>query len=74
MAPKRLCCKTLSCMKSPCMLVRHCLQAAAELGGAVDSEGRLLELNANAPWRQALLKKLGLSNDKKSNLQVCCWG
>lgn len=61
-------------MKSPCMLVRHCLQAAAELGGAVDSEGRLLELNANAPWRQALLKKLGLSNDKKSNLQVCCWG
>lgn len=45
-------------------------QGAAEVGGAVDQEGRLLELSSNAPWRQALLKKLGLSNDKKSNLQV----
>jgi hypothetical protein len=46
-------------------------QGAAEVGGAVDADGRLLELNANAPWRQALLKKLTLAaNDKKSNLQV----
>jgi hypothetical protein len=45
-------------------------QGAAEVGGAVDAEGRLLELSSAAPWRQALLKKLALSNDKKSNLQV----
>lgn len=46
------------------------VQGAAEVGGAVDPEGRLLELSSAAPWRQALLKKLALSNDKKSNLQV----
>lgn len=46
-------------------------QGAAEVGGATDAEGRLLELSAAAPWRQALLKKLTLAgNDKKSNLQV----
>lgn len=46
------------------------VQGAAEVGVAVDPEGRFLELSAAAPWRQALLKKLALSNDKKSNLQV----
>lgn len=54
-----------------CLLfVYGCLQGAAEVGGALDQEGRYLELSSSAPWRQALLKKLGLSNDKKSNQQV----
>jgi hypothetical protein len=48
------------------------LQAAADLGNAMGPDDRLLEFKPSMlnPWRQALLKKLGLSNDKKSNLQV----
>jgi hypothetical protein len=48
------------------------LQAAADQGNAVGPDDRLLEFKPSmlTPWRLALLKKLGLSNDKKSNLQV----
>jgi hypothetical protein len=49
-------------------------QAAALEGKARDSTGKLLEYSTGAPWRHALLQRLGLFGGKKPNLQVRACG